>query len=701
MPAAKGVASFIHQKRKRPSKIMRIIKMLDKFSASIKTNSLSILSIFMTVIIILVVYRQDLSVLANEALQNEAMSHLIVIPFLISYLLYQKRDMVKASLSIEKLQGRLSFVSLNEIIGAALCLSAFLLYWYGSFTFYPLEHHIASLIIFISGMTLILFNTKTLTAIIFPILFLIFLIPPPSNITYSAGALLGNFNAQASYTILKTLGIPVTLSSSYGPPTIMINNPSGHPLEFAIDLACSGIYSLLAFTMFATFVAYIAHGSIIKKVVLFPLGFLTLQILNILRISLTGLVAYQFGEEMAMTIFHVFSGWLLIFFGTLLLLLFAEKLMRLQIFGRQNKPESCSECNDSSKNRESFCTTCGKFLKKTHTKISKRFWIKISALLLASYLITLSIQAPTFAFAQGLTITSPNPETSVDAFPQVSDHQLKFLYRDQNFEKISRQDASLLYAYISQNASTPTVYVLVGVAGSITNLHSWEVCLVAYQTAQGLPPLATVLDSRDVQIMQNPPIIARYFVFQHPANYTQVTLYWYQKALFKTGSTIEPKYVRISLIILNENPNDSPQLEQKLVNMGQSIAAYWEPLKTQSLVALGVPTMQLLLGSTILFAIFLQTTQYTREQRRKTTNLKIFGKLASPKEKLLYQTIKELSQKTKETTTQNIASAFEKATGKAAKLNELIDMLNSLEKHGIIKAGIINILDQPRLVWKP
>nr|NIQ04937.1 hypothetical protein [Candidatus Korarchaeota archaeon] len=209
------------------------------------------------------------------------------------------------------------------------------------------------------------------------------------------------------------------------------------------------------------------------------------------------------------------------------------------------------------------------------------------------------------------------------------------------------------------------------------------------------------LDSRDIQIMQNPPIIARYFVFQHPDNYTQVTLYWYQKALFKTGITIEPKYTRISLIILTENSNDSPQLEQKLVNMGQSIAAYWEPLKTQSLVALGIPTMQLLLGTTVLFAIFLQTTQYTREQRRKTTNLKIFGKLASPKEKLLYQTIKELSKKTKETTTQNIAAAFEKATGKAAKLNELIDMLNSLEKNGIIKADTINILDQPRLVWKP
>jgi Cdc6-like AAA superfamily ATPase len=90
-----------------------------------------------------------------------------------------------------------------------------------------------------------------------------------------------------------------------------------------------------------------------------------------------------------------------------------------------------------------------------------------------------------------------------------------------------------------------------------------------------------------------------------------------------------------------------------------------------------------------------------KEWKRKTTNLKIFKKMASPNEKLLYQTIKELSNKTQEITTQNIASALEKATGKAVKPDELTETLNNLEKHGIIKADTISILDQPRLVWKP
>jgi len=662
---------------------------------------LQIIAILFIILIILIVYWQDLAILFNEALQNEAVSHILLVPLLASFLIYQKREFVKASFAIERLRAKKQIISLSEITGIALCLFSFLLYWYGSYTFYALEYHIASLIIFIIGISFTLFNVKVLMALIFPLLFLIFLIPPPSGVTSSIGAAVGNFNAQASYTLLKTVGIPVTLSSEYGPPTLVINSPAQNPLEFAVDLPCSGIYSLVAFTMFAAFFAYVVQGPITRKIVLFPLGFLTLTILNIFRISLIVSIAHRFGEAIAMTIFHISSGWLLIFIGILLLLLIAERLLNLQIFGSTDKTSLCPKCDDKLKGNEISCSECGRFLKNHRTRFPKKFWIKITTLLIASYLVTLSIQAPVFAFAQGLTMTTANPETGVDAFPQVSDYQLRFLYRDQSFEKISHQDASLLYAYISQNISNPTVYVLAGVATSITNLHSWEVCLVTWQQAQGNWPLVNVLESRDIQIMQNPPITAQYFVFQSPDNYTQVTLYWYQKALFKTPLTVEPRYARISLIILTKNPNDSPKLEQKLTNMGKTIASYWEPLKAQSLVSLGIPTMQVLLVSTILFAIVIQTTQYTREWRRKTTNLKIFEKLGSLKEKQLYQTIRELRQETKETTTLSIASALRKAKGKAVKTNELIDRLSDLEKHGIIKADIINILDQPRLVWKP
>jgi len=159
------------------------------------------------------------------------------------------------------------------------------------------------------------------------------------------------------------------------------------------------------------------------------------------------------------------------------------------------------------------------------------------------------------------------------------------------------------------NTSDPNVHVLVGVSSSRINLHSWEICFVTWQINRGLPPRANVLESREAQLMEDPPVTAQFFVFEHPDNYTQVTLYWYLRALFKTGMTIEPRYVRISLIIFTKDSRDYLQFEPKLLSIGQYIASYWEPLKAQSLASLGIPAMQVLLGSTILVAVILQTTQ--------------------------------------------------------------------------------------------
>ena len=148
------------------------MKAFRKLPESARNLLFPIISISLIILPILIVYWQDLSILFNEALQSEAVSHIILIPFLVSYLIYRKKELVKASLALEKLRGETKLVSVSDIVGAAFCLTAFLLYWYGSYTFYPLEYHIASLLIFVMGVTLILANVKTLMILIFPIMFL-------------------------------------------------------------------------------------------------------------------------------------------------------------------------------------------------------------------------------------------------------------------------------------------------------------------------------------------------------------------------------------------------------------------------------------------------------------------------------------------------------------------------------------------------
>ncbi|NIO37003.1 hypothetical protein GTO27_04800, partial [Candidatus Bathyarchaeota archaeon] len=142
------------------------MKVFNKLVENARIFHLQIISISLIVLTILIVYWQDLSILFNEALQSEAVSQIILIPFLVSYLIYRKRELIRGSLELQKLRGKTTLVSISDIVGIAFCLAAFLLYWYGSYTFYPLEFHVASMIIFIMGITLILTNVKTLTILI-------------------------------------------------------------------------------------------------------------------------------------------------------------------------------------------------------------------------------------------------------------------------------------------------------------------------------------------------------------------------------------------------------------------------------------------------------------------------------------------------------------------------------------------------------
>ena len=662
-----------------------------------------ILSAALIATLVLIVYANDFGLLANEALQNESLSYVLLMPFLAGFVFYMKKDIIKASTNLQECKKSTKTSYVDEITGASLCLVALLVYWYGSYTFYPLEYHLLSLPIFLAGIILALLNLKALITLILPLLFLLFIVPLPTGLMYAIGGSMANFNTQASYTLLKTLGIPVTLSSAYGPPTIVLTASTGLPVPFAIDLPCSGLYSLTAFSMFAAFLAFVASASYLKKIAIVPLGFFLFGVLNIIRITATISIASWFGEQTAMTLFHTVAGLLFIFIGMLLTLFLAERFLKIKIFVTSPEQPACPDCKKSLTNLSNFCLNCGKLLNQSKTKVSKTFFAKIALLLLGCSLVVLSINAPTFVIAQGpIAVTSTsNWENSTAILPQIADYRLTYLYRDTEYEKISRQDAALWYSYSQVNDSRSVIYVGIGVASSISNLHNWEVCLITWQTAQGQYPLVSVLDSTDIQLLQDVPLIARYLVFIDPQyNRTQITLYWYEKATFNTGLTVEQKYVRISLIILAQNATSYRDSEGKLLTAGQSIAAYWEPLKNSSLISLGIPAQQSLLAVSIAFVALTKITQQTNEWRKKRNNQKIFDKIAPPKEKQALQTILDLAKNKKAMETRDINEAIKARTGKTVKVEKLLNVLNRLEEYGFIRKDILIIKNQPKLVWK-
>ncbi len=670
---------------------------------TVKRNYRLILMLALITVAVLIVYSNDLMILANEALQNESFSHVLLLPFFAAFLFYLKKDVVKATLSIDTPKKQLRTKYLNELLGVIFLIVSFLLYWYGSYTFYPLEYHLFSLPIFIMGIVLIVLNSRAFLMLIFPLLFLLFLVPLPTTVLSVAGGYLANFNTQVSYTVLKAVGLPMTLSGDYGAPTVMMTTAAGLPVNFTVDIPCSGIYSITAFAMFAAFLAFVSYTSVWKKVSVFVLGFFVFSLLNLFRIMAIFAFGYWFGEETAMTI-HSFAGIVLIFVGMVIILVVAEKVLKIRIITKPLKQRPCPKCENKMLGT-GFCHNCGRFLNKsTKAFFNKMLYAKLFLLIILCSVVFMSINAPTFATAKGSGtlnfLSGENYENANSTLPEIPGYKLQFLYRDTAYEKLAKQDASLVYGYFPANTSDKVIYADIGVSSSVSNLHNWEVCLVTYQTAQGQNALVKVYDSKETQLLENPPLIAQYFVFDSPNNYTQVTLFWYEKASFNTGLTVEQKYVRISLLILADDASNYRELEDELFAFGQIVAESWEPLKTQSLVSLGIPAQQSLLAGSIIFLVGTWTTQYFAEKRAASNNRKIFSKFSSKKEQIVYDSISELAKEKKYLRTSDIVEAVAKRVGKPVSSKKVYGVLRALEEYGFVKRTIISVGNSPVMVWR-
>lgn len=661
----------------------------------LKTSSIAIA--------VLALYYQDLHIIFTDALQNELSSYALAIPFLFAYFIYRKRKMLRATIPTEStnLDRRPTYTS--EIAGVLLCLTAFLLFWHGSNTFTPLEYHVVSLPIFIAGLILVVFNAKTLKVLVFPIVFLLLLTPVPLQTVSDAGTLLSLFAAEAIYRILSIFGLPVSLETEYQSPAIVLSKPGSIPYTFAIETACSGVYSLIGFTIFAVFVAYIARVTTWKKATIFLVGFPLIYALNIIRVIIVVLIGYNYGTDTATQAFHLFGGWVLIFLGTLILLPLSEKIWRTQIFTTKTKA-TCPNCNPNTKHKEPVCSVCGRFLRQINIRISKLDLIKIAALLI-SVLMILVIQVPVFALTQGpaeILVQSPEgqQQTASRILPQTQNYSCEFIRRDRIFEETYSRDAALEYAYIPENESGRTVWVAIEVGSSKSVWHSWESSMITWPQEQGLTPLAVQLDLRDVELLQNPPIIGRFFAFkQKYLDMNQVVLYWYENAIFKTDATLEQKYVKLSLIAYTSNPEDISNVEANLLSFGLSIANYWQPLKTWSKIALlisGNSSKLIVTTATLLFGIFL--LHAVQRRREKNTNNNVYKKL--PKlDRLVIDSIHQ-TERTVMPTLNNIALTYRNTTGETIGEATLSQKLIEAEKIGIIKRDLISKLDEPIQVWK-
>lgn len=222
-----------------------------------------------------VCYAGVIASLFEQWMSNDMYAHGILIPFISAYLLWDRRTLL-ASTAVEP-----ALASGSLLFGTAL---AMLIVGHVSGVI-SLEQ--VSLIVAILGLVLLLFGRKMLARTVFPLLFLLFMIPIWDVFTNRLHAPFQLLSAQIGASLLRTVGIPIRIEG------VFIELPN---MTLEVAQACSGVNFLVAILALALPQAYLMLQSAGLQVFVAGFAALVALVTNGLRVALIGVVAYTVGS---------------------------------------------------------------------------------------------------------------------------------------------------------------------------------------------------------------------------------------------------------------------------------------------------------------------------------------------------------------------------------------------------------------------
>jgi exosortase len=231
-------------------------------------------------------------------------SHGFLVPFISLFIVwYRRKKLNKLKINSSQL-GWLFFISGISIhILSSLCQ----VYFTSGF----------SLILVIVGLILLFLGKDYLKELLFPTLFLIFMIPLPllsiSNLSFQLKILA----SRIAVSIVNYLGIPVMREGS----TLRTLHS-----YLVVEDPCSGMSLLIALIALGSLTAYFSKISKIKKVILFLSSIPVAVASNAIRIIILTLVSELYGTRLATGMFHNIMGILVFVFAIIGLLLIQNVL---------------------------------------------------------------------------------------------------------------------------------------------------------------------------------------------------------------------------------------------------------------------------------------------------------------------------------------------------------------------------------------
>ncbi|MGB2717170.1 MAG: exosortase A [Vicinamibacterales bacterium] len=277
----------------------------------------SVAAIAAVAVSIAALYAETLTSLARQWARDDDFSHgFFVIP-LAAYFIWERRA------AFRKATAKPSYA------GLALTAASLLVFIAGRF---GAELYLTrvSLIGVLAGSVLFLGGWKRLRIVVFPLAFLLLMIPLPSIIFNQITFPLQGIASRTGEVVIAAAGVPVLREGN-------ILHVPGRALEVAE--ACSGIRSLMSLLMLAIVLGYFTERRTGARVAIALAAVPIAIIANAARVAGTGLAAYWVSPAAAEGFFHSFSGWM-VFVVSLGGLLALQRLLEMARVRRERWMEA-------------------------------------------------------------------------------------------------------------------------------------------------------------------------------------------------------------------------------------------------------------------------------------------------------------------------------------------------------------------------
>lgn len=248
------------------------------------------------------IYAPTLGSLVRRWSSDANYSHGFLVPLVSAFLLKQSLE-ARPSFSSLKIAG-------GALVGAivltlSICLSV------GTALVPSVILEAASMLLAMAGLALLLGGWNWWRHLWAPIGFLIFMVPWPSELYSKAAFPLQLLSSRVAAVILELCGLSVLRDGN------LIHLP-GQTMHVA--QACSGMRQLTAFVAIATCAALLVQRPMWYRLTLFVSSVAIAFVVNVLRVTFTGIIIYSFGVSWTEGMLHTIEGLVMIVLGSGILL---------------------------------------------------------------------------------------------------------------------------------------------------------------------------------------------------------------------------------------------------------------------------------------------------------------------------------------------------------------------------------------------